>query len=92
MTQRDEHGLARRRLLGFDPGEVEQVVDDPAHPERLGMDARCEAAGYGLVALGHERLGEESERTHRGLELVAHVRDEVPADLLEAPCVRRRRL
>ena len=36
--ERDEHRLARRCLLGLYPGEVEEVVDDPAHPEGLCVD------------------------------------------------------
>ena len=37
--------------------------------------------------LRHERLGEKTERAHRGLQLVAHVRDEVPADLFQSPAL-----
>ncbi len=83
--QVDEDGLARRRLLGLDPRQVEQVVDDPADPERLGVDPAGQALGHGGVGLRHQRLGQQPEGAHRCLQLVAHVGHEVTADLLEAP-------
>ena len=85
--QVDEHGLAGRGLFGLDARQVEQVVDDPADPERLGVDAAGQALGHGGVLLGRQRLRQQSDRTHRGLQLVAHVGDEVTSDLFEAPAL-----
>ena len=83
-----EHRLARRGLLGLDPRQVEEVVDDPAHPERLVVDAAGEALRHVGVGLRDERLGEEAQRPHRRLELVAHVGHEVAPDLLEPTPLR----
>ncbi len=80
----DQHRLARRRLLGLDPRQVEEVVDDAADPEGLVVDAAGEALRHLRIGLGDERLGQQPERAHRRLQLVAHVGDEVAADLFEA--------
>ena len=84
----DRDGLTRRCPLGLEAREVEQVVDDPADPEGLEVDALGEPAGHVGVALDEEGLGQQAERADGGLELVAHVRDEVAADLLEAAALR----
>ena len=86
--QVDQHRLARRRLLGLDAGQVEEVVDDAAHPEGLGVDPAGQALRHLGVGLGHQGLGQQPQRAHRRLELVAHVGHEVAADLLEAPAFR----
>ena len=79
----DEHRLARRRLLGLDARQVQEVVDDAAHPEGLVVDAAGQALRHVGVGLRDEGLGQEAQRAHRRLELVAHVGHEVAADLLE---------
>ena len=84
----DQHRLARRGLLGLDAREVEQVVDDPAHPEGLVVDAAGQALRHVGVGLGDQRLGQEAQRAHGGLELVAHVGHEVAPDLLEPAALR----
>ena len=84
----DQHRLARRGLLGLDARQVEQVVDDPADPERLVVDAAGEALGHLGVGLRDERLGEQAQRAHRRLELVADVGHEVAPDLLEPAALR----
>ena len=86
--QVDQHRLARRRLLGLDARQVEQVVDDAAHPEGLVVDAPGQALGHLGIGLGDERLGQQAERAHRRLELVADVGHEVAADLLEPAALR----
>ena len=83
ITRLTSTGLAGRRLLGLDPAQVEQVVDDPADPEGLGVDAAGQPLGHLDVGLGDEGLGQQAERAHGGLQLVAHVGHEVAADLLE---------
>ena len=83
--QVDEHRLARRGLLGLDARQVEQVVDDAADPEGLVVDAPGQALGHLGVGLGHEGLGQQPQRAHRRLELVADVGHEVAPDLLEPP-------
>ena len=52
-------GLAPGLLLGLDAGQLEQVVDGAADPERLGEHALGEAVGDGGVVLGEERLGQQ---------------------------------
>ncbi len=84
----DQHRLAGRCLLGLDARQVEQVVDDAADPEGLVVDAAGQALGHLGVGLGDERLGQQAERTHRRLELVAHVGHEVAPDLLEPAALR----
>ena len=86
--QVDQHGLARRGLLGLDAREVEQVVDDAAHPEGLVVDAAGQALRHLGVGLGDQRLGQQAQRAHGGLELVADVGHEVAADLLEPAALR----
>ena len=80
----DRHRVAGLAELGLETGEVEQVVDDPADPERLVVDAPGEAGGHVAVPLVHQRLGQEAEGAHGGLELVADVGDEVSAHVVEA--------
>ena len=85
--QVDQHRLAGRGLLGLDARQVEQVVDDAAHPEGLVVDAPGQALGHLGVGLGHEGLGQQAQRAHRRLELVADVGHEVAPDLLEPPAL-----
>ena len=47
------------------------------------MDPCGQTLGDLGVGLDEQRLGEEAERAHRRLQLVADVGDEVAADLLE---------
>ncbi len=84
----DQHGLAGRGLLGLDAREVEQVIDDAADPEGLVVDAAGQPLRHVGVGLGDERLGQQAQRAHRRLELVAHVGHEVAADLLEPAPLR----
>ena len=87
----DEHGghrLARRRALGLEAREVQQVVDDARHAERLEVDPLGEPRGHRGITLDEEGLGKQAEGADRRLQLVAHVGDEVAADLLEAPALR----
>ena len=79
----DEHGFARWRLLVLDARQIQQVVDDPRDAECLGVDPLRETPRHLGFGLGKQRLGEKPERTHRRLQLVADVGDEVPADFLE---------
>ena len=47
------------------------------------MDPLCQALGHLRLVLGEQCLGEQAEGSHRGLQLVADVRHEVPPDVLE---------
>ena len=47
------------------------------------MDPLGETVGHLRLVLGEQCLGEQAEGTHRGLQLVADVGDEVPPDVLE---------
>ena len=86
--QVDQHRLARGCLLGLDPAEVQEVVDDPADPERLGVDAAGQARRDLGVGLADQGLGQQAQGAHRCLQLMADVGHEVPADLLEAAALR----
>ena len=83
-----QHRLARRRLLRLDAGQVEQVVDDAADAEGLVVDAAGQALCHLGVGLRDQGLGQQAQGAHRRLELVADVRDEVAADLLEPAALR----
>ena len=82
--QVDVDRFAGRGLLGLDPAQVEQVVDDPADPEGLGMDPRGQPLGDLGVGLDGQGLGQQAEGADRRLQLVADVGHEVAPDLLEA--------
>ncbi len=86
--QVDQDGLAGRGLFRLDAGEVQEVVDDPADPEGLVVDAAGQPLGHVGVGLRDQGLGQESEGAHGRLELVADVGHEVAADLLEAAPLR----
>ena len=86
--QVDQDGFARRCLLRLDARQVEQVVDDAAHPEGLVVDAPGQALRHLGIGLGDQRLGQQPERAHRRLELVADVGHEVAPDLLEPAPLR----
>ena len=70
------------RLGGLNPGQRDQVLDQEGQPRRLLPHPAGEPADR-LRVIGRvlDRLREQGERAHRRLELVAHVGDEVPADL-----------
>ena len=86
--QVDVDRLAGRGLLGLDAAEVEQVVDDPADPEGLGVDARGQPLGDLGVGLHGQGLGQQAQGPDGGLQLVADVGHEVAADLLEPAALR----
>ena len=53
------HRLAVRRLTALDPAQLQQVLDGPTDPRRLGDDALGETAGDLRVVLVQQRLGEQ---------------------------------
>ena len=79
----ERHRRARRRFLGLDEAEVEQVVDDARQPLGLLDDAFGERSRDGGIVFGHQRLGQHLERADRRLELVAHVGHEVAPHALD---------
>ena len=64
--QVDLDGLAGWRLLRLDPAQVEQVVDDPADPEGLGVDPRGQPLGHLGVGLDGEGLGQQARGRRSG--------------------------
>ena len=74
-----------QRLAALEPGQVDQLADQPAEPVGLVRDAAGEAL-HGLRVVGGvlDRLGEEGQRADRGLQLVPDVGHEVAADRLDA--------
>ncbi len=75
--------VAGRRLLGLDQAQIEEVVHDATQAFRLLDHSFGELLGDLGIITGSDRLGKEGECADRCLELVAHVRDEVPADALD---------
>ncbi len=79
----------RLRLGALQPGQLQQLLHQPAQPGRLVLDPFGEPAGghqvlgevgrRGVGRLGRvqQRLGEQLQRADRGLELVADVGHEV---------------
>ena len=75
---------AGQRLGALQPGQIDQFADQPAEAGALALHARGEASdGLRIVGRVLHGLGQQGERTDRRLQLVRHVGDEVPADLLE---------
>ena len=52
-------------LVGLDAGELEEVVDGAADPERLGQHPLGQALRDRRVVLGEQRLGEQRQRADR---------------------------
>ena len=83
----DVDGLRlRERVVALQPGQLDDLLDEPGQPGALGLhppgepDHRLRVVG-GLL----DRLGEQVQRADRGLQLVGDVGDEVAADRLDAP-------
>ena len=67
------------------PGEVDDLLHELGEPLRLALHAGAEPAHrLGVIGEVGDRLGEQGDRPDRGLELVRHVRHEVPAHRIEA--------
>ena len=66
------------------PAEVHDLLDQPGQARRLDLHPPGEAShGLGVVVRVEDRLGQQGHAADRRLELVAHVGEEVAADLLE---------
>ena len=66
------------------PGQQQQVLDEPLHPQRLGLDARQRVGdrrGHRL-ALATGQLGIPADGGERGAQLVRGVGDELAHPLL----------
>ncbi len=87
LRHHEVHGdrLAQGGLFRLDATQVEQVVDDPRHPLRFELHARREATDDVGIVLASEGLGQQAERSHRGLQLVADVGDEVTPHGIHSP-------
>ena len=77
--------LELRVITELDPAQLEQVVHRPADPVRLDDHPGGEPCHHLEVRLTADRLGQQTERPDRGLELVGDVGDEVTSDGLGAP-------
>ena len=74
----------RQRLGALQPGQLDQLGDQPAEPVALVLHPLGEAADrLRVVGRALHRLGEQGQRAHRRLELVRDVRDEVAADRVQ---------
>ncbi len=70
---------------GLQPGEVHDARSELREAGRFGTEARSEVAHLVGVVRGRlDRFGEQADRAHRRLQLVARVRDEVAPHLLHA--------
>ncbi len=66
------------------PGQVDDLLDERGQPDRLALHPLGEVPdGVRVVGRVVHGLGEQVERADRRLQLVAHVGDEVAADLLD---------
>ena len=73
------------RVVALQPGELDDLLDQPVEPLALGPHPGREAVhGRGVVGGLVDRLGQQVERPDRGLQLVADVGDEVTPDRLDA--------
>jgi hypothetical protein len=71
-------------VVVLDPGEVDDLLDQAGEPGRLDQHPAGEPADrLGIVAGVLDRLGEQRQRAHRGLELVRDIGDEVAAHGLD---------
>ena len=74
----------RQRLGALQPGQLEQLADQPAEPGALVLHPPGEPADrLRVVGRVQHRLGQQGQRADRRLQLVADVGDEVAADGLQ---------
>jgi hypothetical protein len=80
-----DRGRLLDRVVGLDAGELDDLLDEAGQPLALDLHASGEALHrVGVVRRVLDGFGEQGEGTDRGLELVAHVGDEVAPDRVEA--------
>ena len=85
-----DHLRIGQRIVGLQPGQLDDLADEIGQPRRLDTHPAGELAHrVGVVGRVLNRLGQQRDRPDRGLELVADVGDEVTPGLLDPP---RRRL
>ena len=78
------------RARHLQPGQLDDLVHQRRQPRGLRLHPAREPAHRLRVVGGVlDRLGEQRQRAHRGLELVRHVDDEVAPDRLEPPRLRQ---
>ena len=71
------------RVVALEPGELDDLLHQPGEPLALGVHPAGEALHcLGVVGRVDDRVREELDGTHRGLELMAHVGHEVTPDRL----------
>ena len=70
-----------QRVVALQPGQFDDLLDQPAQPGRLDPHPAGEPL-HGLRVVGGlgDRVGEQDQRADRGLQLVADVDGEVAAD------------
>ncbi len=72
--------------MALEPGELDDLLDQPAQPVALGEHPPAEPLDrLGVVRRVVDGLGEEADRADRCLELVADVGDEVASYRLDLP-------
>ena len=70
-------------VVALEAGELDDLLHEPGEPLALGVHPACEALHrLGVVGGVDDGVGEQLDRTDRGLELVAHVGHEVASDRL----------
>ena len=86
--------VAFERPALIQPREQEEIVDQHAHPTRLGLDAshRLLQILRARVRSATEELRVAADRRERGAELVRRIRDERPEPLLGPASLIERRL
>ena len=79
-----DEGRVAHHVGALQPRELDDLLDEPREPVGLDADALGEARDdLGVVVGVEDRLGQQGDAADRGLELVAHVGEEVAADLLD---------
>ena len=72
------------RVVALQPGELDDLLHQPGEALALGVHAAGEALhGLGVVGGVDDGVGEQLDRAHRRLQLVADVGHEVAADRLD---------
>ena len=72
-----ERGVLQLQLAGFDPGEIQDVVDDPEEVSACGADFFDLALLISSQIVALQQVRQSQYRIHGGTDLVAHIGEEV---------------
>src|SRR4029453_17201127 len=92
--EREPHGVDID-LTSLNPGEVQEIVDEPGHPSDVGLDTReRRSLAWTQVADNafEQTISEPLDRSEWGAKLVGDIRDELGLQAIELLELRIRRL